>query len=189
MSQNVTALFSSAVDGRIGVRADDPVSNRAAVMKWRDLLLPLSRLDLLSMNLNPVRVYRNIAFFNLGCGAILGAGVVVGAFMLAASGEQKSVVFVGILLLVVAVLAMSMIMSAVSHLKEAQPRTVRTLALNSTVIIWLLAGGLLGISGLKQVIGPAYIALAMGIAFLSYWFFLKPVAMKFFAEANAPRRS
>ena len=133
------------------------------------------------MPLNPIRVYRNIALFNVGCGAVLGVGVVVGAFMLAASGERKSLAFVGALLLVVAVLAMSLIMSALSHLKQPEPRTVRSLALNTTIVIWLLAGGLLGVSGLKQVIGPAYIAVAMAVAFLSYRYFLKPVALRFFS--------
>lgn len=122
--------------------------------------------------------YRNIAFINLGCGAALAAGTFIGVIRFFSIDEPTMMFLAGSLLALFAFIAAGLIYTAVTHIKNPRQSSALTLAVNSSVIIGLLAAGILDAAGLDRVIGPAYIGVALVIAYAAYRFLLKPAALQ-----------
>lgn len=126
-----------------------------------------------------VRVYQVIAVINGGIGALLAVGVVAAGIAAAFAEGKKSVLAFG-LLAVLAIVAVSLIHSAVVHLKRPSRPSALTLAANSAVIIWILCSRFLNATDLKDIVGPAYVGIAILLAYLCYRLVLKPAALRAF---------
>ena len=132
--------------------------------------------------MNRTRTYQSIAIINIVCGGLLLLGDVASGFSPFLNADSKYKLIFTAMLLFIAVIGLSLILSAVRHLKIPSRKSSLTLASNSSVIIWFLVGGLLSATKLKDLMGPAYVGVALGIAFLSYRLYLKPAALLAFPE-------
>src|SRR5687767_3959956 len=126
--------------------------------------------------MSPSLLYRSVAFGHVVCGVVLSFGIVVGVVGIFLSEKKDSLLLGGILLGVLAVIAGSLIQSALAHLKNPSRKTSLALAANSSVIIWAFVGGLLASGGAKEI-GHA---IGLALAYLIYRFFLKPAAIHAF---------
>lgn len=123
---------------------------------------------------------RTIATVNAVCGGVAAIGIV-----LAIGGMIAANAFPIVGILVVAVFALidaSLIHSAVLHLRSPTRKSALMNASNASVIIWLLLAWLMRESGLRGLIGPMYVLVPLGAAFLVYRLFLRPVALRAFPE-------
>lgn len=140
--------------------------------------------------MNPIRVFRWLAVFNL----LAGAAMVVLCFACTSSLRLDQdglllVVATGVVL-VELVIAGVIVHAAVVHLRHPSQKHALNLASNSCVIAFFLLTGLSCIGGLKNVIGPAYAALMIVPAYLIYALVLKPTALRGFpSRGEVPKLS
>jgi hypothetical protein len=154
--------------------------------------------------MNAVRTLRWLAWVNLACGALLAlfallilSGAVLGSLSGPIYFDALALVRgIGILAVFLMVLLPGgkAIYDAARHLKRPELKTALAIALNSSVIFWIIAGGVLKVlSPTHRPIpeqGPldptAFILMGLGhfvpviIAWLAYRLILKPTALRAF---------
>lgn len=135
------------------------------------------------MNLR--RAFQVLAGLNALCAAALLFGTValgVGLFVGVAGLRPPVLLGLGALLLLIAI---TMLHAAVRHIRHPGRTTARTVAINSAVLLWLLLGSLLRISGPRDHPNLIFVGSAL-LAYLGYRFVLARAVDRAFADDDAP---
>ena len=135
------------------------------------------------LKMNDAQTCRGIAIMNVVAGALVLIGVLfaIGG-MIAASAYA---VLPLLLTAVMGLVSVSLIHSAIQHLRSPSRTHALTNAANGALVIWFLVTWLLRNSSLRDSVGPAYVLLPLLVAFAAYRLILRPAARRAFPEPPA----
>ena len=124
-------------------------------------------------------LYKVIAVVTGGFGALLGLAVVAMVIAAAFAGQTNGLLAFA-LLAVVGIIAVSLVYSAIVHLRKPSRKSALTLGSNFAVLIWIASNRLLAATNFKDCVGPAYGGAAIILAYIIYRLLFKPLAIRAF---------
>jgi hypothetical protein len=157
--------------------------------------------------MGPVRAFRRLAWLNLGCGALLAASMLMMLTVLCVSfaldKPAKPIeipLVLGLMTLGVLTIAGVILAHGIIHLKRPSLKSAPNLALNSSIILWFIIGGIgreifprtvLESRGAGADHSPAMsdaikFFVPLLVAGAVYRFILKPAALRAFPLVSPP---
>lgn len=125
-------------------------------------------------------LYKVIAVVTGGFGALLGLAVVAMVIAAAFGGQTNGTLLAFALLAVLGIIAVSLISSAIVHLRRPSRKSALTLGSNFAVLIWIASNRLLAATNVKDWVGPAYSVAAIILAYIIFRLLFKPLAIRAF---------
>ena len=129
-----------------------------------------------------MHTYRKIAGWNLAAGAALGATALwMGLAPFLGKAEPHSFLEAA-LIAFLAVVAVSIVQLAVTHLRTPSQKTALSLAVNTSVLLWIVLTAVAVVSPIKAKLGSSHWILAAAVAFYVHKRWLRPVALQQIAK-------